>query len=231
MSLPESLMSIHSTSSGIDTGSAFVGEEEITPDEVLRQMRVAWQNEMAAPCLLPHRYDIIECLVDQVEGMEENLAGRTDKASIRISAHRLELHRLTYITNDYMRRRLQKIEKNPRRALREHQERISEGKPVLLSDQEKRFAERYAKAEAQLMGRTCLGRLQPSFQKIPVPVTDLECERVYAEVVQENAESAIVPDYQDRTAEVVVELEKGTVHLLPYLSVQQQVEQGSVRLL
>ncbi|KHJ77616.1 hypothetical protein OESDEN_22765, partial [Oesophagostomum dentatum] len=42
----------------------------------------------------------------------------------------------------------------------------------------------------------------------------------------DNAEAAIVPDYQDRTAEVVVELEKGTVHLLPFLSVQQQVEQG-----
>ncbi|EPB68268.1 synthetic lethal mutants of dpb11-1 five [Ancylostoma ceylanicum] len=151
----------------------------VAAGQVLRQMRVAWQNEMAAPCLLPHRYDIIECLVDQVEGMEENLAGR----------------------------------------------------PALLSAQELRFAERYAKAEAQLMGKTCLGRLQPSFQKIPVPVVDLECERVYAEVVEENAESAVVPDYQDKTAEVVVELEKGTVHLLPYLSVQQQVEQGSVRLL
>ncbi|CAJ0589374.1 unnamed protein product [Cylicocyclus nassatus] len=229
MALPESLMSVHS-SSGVETQSADV-EEDITPEEILRQMRVAWQNEMAAPCLLPHRFDIIECLVDQIEGMEENLSGRTDKTSIRISAHRLELHRLTYITNDYMRRRLQKIEQNPRRALRENQERLAEGKSALLSDQEKRFAERYAKAEAQLMGRTCLGRLQPSFQKIPVPVLDLECERVYAEVVADNAEAAIVPDYQDKSAEVVVELEKGTVHLLPYLSVQEHVEQGTVRLL
>ncbi|KAK6015384.1 hypothetical protein OSTOST_19192 [Ostertagia ostertagi] len=81
------------------------------------------------------------------------------------------------------------------------------------------------------MGKTCLSRLQPSFHKIPVPVSDLECERVYAEVLEDNAESAIVPDYQDKTAEVVVELEKGTVHLLPFQSVQQQVEQGTVRLL
>ncbi|KAJ1345840.1 hypothetical protein KIN20_000463 [Parelaphostrongylus tenuis] len=213
------------------TMSNTVEEEEITPDEVLRQMRLAWQNEMAAPCLLPHRYDIIECLVDQIEGMEENLARRTEKASFRVSAHRLELHRLTYITNDYMRRRLQKIEKNPRRALREHSSRLAEGLSVLLSDQEKLFAERYAKAEAQLMGKICLGHLQPSFHKIPVPVADLECERVYAEVLEDNVESAIVPDYQDKTAEIVVELEKGTVHLLPYQSVQQQVEQGRVRLL
>uniref|UniRef100_A0A0K0CXF0 SLD5_C domain-containing protein n=1 Tax=Angiostrongylus cantonensis TaxID=6313 RepID=A0A0K0CXF0_ANGCA len=48
---------------------------------------------------------------------------------------------------------------------------------------------------------------------------------------KDNVESAIVPDYQDKTAEIVVELEKGTVHLLPYQSIQQQVEQGSVRLL
>ncbi|PIO57388.1 hypothetical protein TELCIR_21204, partial [Teladorsagia circumcincta] len=78
MALPDSLTSIHSSSAGFDTQN-MVEEEEITPDEVLRQMRLAWQNEMAAPCLLPHRYDIVECLVDQIEGMEENLAGRTDK--------------------------------------------------------------------------------------------------------------------------------------------------------
>lgn len=59
----------------------------ISSSQVLRQMRVAWQNEMAAPCLLPHRYDIIECLVDQVEGMEENLAGRTDKVSFTSLLH------------------------------------------------------------------------------------------------------------------------------------------------
>uniref|UniRef100_A0A7I4YTQ4 DNA replication complex GINS protein SLD5 n=1 Tax=Haemonchus contortus TaxID=6289 RepID=A0A7I4YTQ4_HAECO len=230
MALPDTLTSIHSSSAGIDTQDA-IEEEEITPDEVLRQMRLAWQNEMAAPCLLPHRYDIVECLVDQIEGMEENLLGRTDKGSIRISAHRLELHRLTYITNDYMRRRLQKIESNPRRAIRDHVERLKEGKSALLSEQEKTFAERYAKIEAQLMGKTCLGRLQTSFHKIPVPIPDLECERVYAEVLEDNAEPAIVPDYQDKTAEVVVELEKGTVHLLPFQSVQQQVEQGTVRLL
>lgn len=230
MAVPDSLTSIHSSSLGIDTPS-MEEEEEITPDEVLRQMRLAWQNEMAAPCLMPHRYDIIECLVDQIEGMEENLSGRTDKASIRISAHRLELHRLTYITNDYMRRRLQKIETNPRRVLREHMERLTDGKSALLSEQEKRFAERYAKTEAQLMAKICLGHLPPSFHKIPVPVTDLDCERVYAEVMEDNTESAIVPDYQDKTAEVVVELEKGTIHLLPFLSVRQQVEQGQVRLL
>ncbi|VDM57515.1 unnamed protein product [Angiostrongylus costaricensis] len=182
--------------------------------QVLRQMRLAWQNEMAAPCLLPHRYDIIECLVDQIEGMEENLTRRTEKVSFRVSAHRLELHRLTYITNDYMRRRLQKIERNPRRALREHFWRQTEGLSVLLSNQERLFAERYAKAETRLMGKVCLGKC---------------C--VYAEVLKDNVESAIVPDYQDKTAEIVVELEKGTVHLLPYQSVQQQVEQGSVRLL
>ncbi|KJH46314.1 synthetic lethal mutants of dpb11-1 five [Dictyocaulus viviparus] len=155
VTVSDSYMSVHSI--GVDIPSA-VNEEEITPDEVLRQMRLAWQNEMAAPCLLPHRYDIIECLVDQIEGMEENLSRRTEKvASLRISAHRLELHRLTYITNDYMRRRLQKIEKNPRRALREHSNRHTAGLSVLLSDQEKIFAERYAKAEAQLMGEICLG--------------------------------------------------------------------------
>ncbi|WKY10265.1 hypothetical protein Q1695_002538 [Nippostrongylus brasiliensis] len=230
MAIPDSLTSVQSTSEGFDSASLDL-EEEITPDEVLRQMRLAWQNELAAPCLLPHRFDLVECLLDQIEGMEENLAGRTDKASIRIAAHRLELHRLTYLTNDYLRRRLKKIEDNPRRVLRDHAQRLTEGKAALLSDQEKKFAEKYATLEAQLMGKACLGHLQPSFHKIPVPAADLECERVYAEVLEDNVESAIVPDYQDKTAEVVVELEKGTVHLLPFLSIQQQVEQGKIRLL
>uniref|UniRef100_A0A1I7XN08 SWIRM domain-containing protein n=1 Tax=Heterorhabditis bacteriophora TaxID=37862 RepID=A0A1I7XN08_HETBA len=105
------------------------------------------------------------------------------------------------------------------------------GTAALLSEQEKKFAERFAVAVAQLMGKVCLGRLQPSIQKIPVPREDLECERVYVQALVEDIESIMVPDYQDRSSEVIVQLEKNSVHLLPFLSVQDLLEKGSIRLL
>lgn len=47
--------------------------------QVLLKMKRAWQNEAAAPCILPHQYEILEILVDQIDGMDENLARVKDK--------------------------------------------------------------------------------------------------------------------------------------------------------
>ena len=37
-------------------------------------MRAVWKSETNVPsCLLPHRMDLVECLLDQIDGMSENL--------------------------------------------------------------------------------------------------------------------------------------------------------------
>uniref|UniRef100_A0A1I7SYR7 GINS complex subunit 4 n=1 Tax=Caenorhabditis tropicalis TaxID=1561998 RepID=A0A1I7SYR7_9PELO len=85
-------------------------EEMVTPEEVLRKMTIAWQNELCTPCLLPTQMELVDVLLDQIQGMEENIARQTDKAQLRISLHRMELQRISFVTSDYVRCRLRKIE-------------------------------------------------------------------------------------------------------------------------
>lgn len=36
-------------------------------------MKKAWVNEHGSPILLPHKYETVECLLDQLDGMEQNI--------------------------------------------------------------------------------------------------------------------------------------------------------------
>ncbi|CAI4222686.1 unnamed protein product [Auanema sp. JU1783] len=239
-SLPSSAYSDHAA---IEPDFAFNNsnldqEDDTTPAEVLSEMKVSWQNEVASPILLPHRFDAAECLIDQIDGIEENLARQSDKTAPWIAIHRMEQQRLTYIVNDYIRVRLAKIEQNPRWLLKEHERRIQmynpsvEEHPVeLLAPQELEFAKRYAESEGILLGNTFLGRLPPALRKIAVSELDTEFDRVFAEVMVDDVEQVVVPDYQDPTSDVLVGLEKDSVHLIAFNSVQNQIERGQVRLL
>ncbi|PAV76275.1 hypothetical protein WR25_09974 isoform A [Diploscapter pachys] len=201
---PDALLNAASSSgeAAEEIGNEEEDEELITPAEVLLKMKRAWQNEAAAPCILPHQYEILEILVDQIDGMDENLARVKDKTQLKVSIHRAELQRINYLTSDYMRIRLKKIEGNVRRIMTQHNERLRQGKPPLLSEQELRFAEKYAKAEAQLLGKSVLGFLPTPVQKIPHPEEDADLSSVYLQVLEDNVENVPLPDYTDPTAEV-----------------------------
>lgn len=66
-------------------------------------MTQALINESAAPKILPHKIHLVECLVDQIEHMESNISKQTDKSNIKCTAHRMELYRINYIINTYLR--------------------------------------------------------------------------------------------------------------------------------
>lgn len=66
-------------------------------------MTEAFLNESVSPKLLPHKFPYVEALVDQIEGMENNIARETDKTKLKITAHRMELYRIAYIVNSYLR--------------------------------------------------------------------------------------------------------------------------------
>lgn len=66
-------------------------------------MTEVWVNECAAPKLMPHRFDLMECLVDQVEQMESNISTHADTKQLKCAIHRMELHRIRYVINHYLR--------------------------------------------------------------------------------------------------------------------------------
>ena len=86
-------------------------EEELTAAEVLQKLEDAWLNEKHAPELLESKIEIVECMLDQVRTMEENLS-KVKKGDIRVPVHRMETQRIKFMVNSYLRLRLRKIQSN-----------------------------------------------------------------------------------------------------------------------
>merc|ERR1719471_1623190 len=55
--------------------------------------------------------EIVECMMEQVKIMEDNLL-KLKKGDVRVSVHRLELQRIKFMVNSYLRIRLEKIQNN-----------------------------------------------------------------------------------------------------------------------
>ena len=69
----------------VNEGEEF--EEELTAAEVLQKLEDAWLNEKHSPELLEPKMEIVECMMEQVATMEENLS-RLKKGDLRIPVHR-----------------------------------------------------------------------------------------------------------------------------------------------
>ena len=50
----------------------------------------AWLNEKFSPDLLPVKANLVECMLAQIDAMEENIS-RAKKGDFRISIHRMEV--------------------------------------------------------------------------------------------------------------------------------------------
>ena len=50
----------------------------------------AWLNEKLAPDLLENKSDIVDCMMSQIQEMEENIQ-RAKKGDFKVSVHRMEV--------------------------------------------------------------------------------------------------------------------------------------------
>lgn len=116
-------------------------EEEITADAVLKTLQSAWQNERLAPEILPHRNDMVECMLGQIQHMERNI-NKLPKTDLRASIHKMELSRIKFIICNYLKTRLHKIEKYCIPILNEERQRIEPGANY-LTPSEYKYAHEY----------------------------------------------------------------------------------------
>jgi len=66
-------------------------------------MTRAFIDESVSPKLLPHKHHIVDCLMDQVEHMEANIARQADRTGIKCTSHRMEIYRIQHVLNGYLR--------------------------------------------------------------------------------------------------------------------------------
>lgn len=116
-------------------------EEEITAETVLKTLQSAWQNERLAPEILPHRNDMVECMLGQIQHMERNI-NKLPKTDLRACIHKMELNRIKYIICNYLKTRLNKIEKYCISIVNDEKQRIETGTNY-LTPSEFRYAQEY----------------------------------------------------------------------------------------
>ncbi|XP_003412561.1 DNA replication complex GINS protein SLD5 isoform X1 [Loxodonta africana] len=209
------------------------GSDEVvlTPAELIERLEEAWMNEKFAPELLESKSEIVECVIEQLHHMEENLR-RAKKGDLKVSIHRMEMERIRYVLSSYLRCRLRKIEKFFPHILEKEKTR-SDREPSCLSPEEFAFAREYMANTEMYLRNVALKHMPPNLQKVDllrsVPKPDLD-SYVFLRV-KERQENILVEPETDEQRDYVIDLEEGSQHLIRYKTIAPLVASGAVRLI
>uniref|UniRef100_A0AC11DUY4 GINS complex subunit 4 n=1 Tax=Ovis aries TaxID=9940 RepID=A0AC11DUY4_SHEEP len=146
-------------------------EVVLTPAELIDRLEQAWMNEKFAPELLENKSEIVECVMEQLEHMEENLK-RAKKGDLKVSIHQMEMERIRFVLSSYLRCRLMKIEKFFPHILEKEKTRREE-EPSILSPEEFVFAKEFLANTETYLKDTALKHMPPNLQKVDLMRTDL----------------------------------------------------------
>ncbi|KAF7633838.1 DNA replication complex GINS protein SLD5 [Meloidogyne graminicola] len=221
-----------------------VSDEFLTPSEVLKELTQAFLNESVSPKLLPEKLDLVDKMLLQKNLIERMMERNPNKKSLICSMHKMELCRIEYLINSYLRIRLLKIEKNPAQILQEHSDRLKtilaqlkEGnninslKSELLDGRELKFAQKLLNSNSMLFDDSFLSKIPASIKWLPVAEDGAENDRVFIEVLKDGLEEIPITNMADPNSEILLRLEKGSRHFLPFNCIQHLLENFDVCLL
>lgn len=196
--------------------------------QVLENLQNTWLNEKFAPELLPHQTDMLDLMLGQIAHMEENIS-QLDKNDFRCIAHKMELERIKYIVASYLRIRLRKIETFTKEILNEDAGRPAAQKR--LSDEERRYAEAYSDSINKHFH-------QVAIQHMPQNLREDAAAGRNREIVTPNLTSHIFLRANEAVASVIVgasdeevDLDTGSLHIMPYNLAANLLLDGKVQLI
>lgn len=203
-------------------------QEEISAQKVLQTVEQAWLNEKFSPEILPHQTDYVDCLLEQIKGMEGNLA-KLSKTDPKVDLHKLELERIKFVITSYLRTRLKKIECFCVSLLEEEANRPEGG--TYLSPAELRFAKEFAQ-NADNHFDTILRHMPQLFNKLEKnkKIIEPNLNSFVFLKCNKHIDSVIIKNTLEGQEEEIV-LEDGSQHLMPYSSVAEFVKEGAVQLI
>lgn len=70
--------------------------ETLTAAQVFARMEEVWLNEKFSPELQAHKSDVADCVVQQLNAMQQNL-DRVKKNDLKACIHRMETERIRYV--------------------------------------------------------------------------------------------------------------------------------------
>ncbi|XP_068200901.1 DNA replication complex GINS protein SLD5 [Palaemon carinicauda] len=217
-----------------DSGDIIEGSDEegeaMTAAEVLQKLEEAWITEKMSPTLERHQSEYVECMLDQINQMTENLK-RCKKHDFRVAIHKMEIDRIRYMISSYLRIRIEKIEKFAHYLL--EKEKTTDEESSLLSASELQYAKEYA------------ANLESHFQSVvlqhvPENLRNFDPGKM---AVKPNLDSFVFLKVKEETPAVVIEddsgegrdeevdLEKDSQHLMRYKPVSHLLHSGAIHLI
>lgn len=191
---------------------------------MLENLQNTWLNEKFAPELLPQQTDMLDLMLGQIEHMEENIS-KLDKNDFRYVAHSMELERIKYIAISYLRCRIRKIETFTRSILMDDEQRDPNKKR--LSDDELNYAENHMELLRKHFNQIAIQHMPPNLR-----------EESPKEIVTPNLMSHIFLRANESVPSVIVglndeevDLEEGSLHIMPYKLASDLVIDGKVQLI
>ncbi|CAH1643453.1 unnamed protein product [Spodoptera littoralis] len=204
-------------------------EEEITADVVLKTLQSAWQNERLAPEILPHRNDMVECMLGQIQHMERNI-NKLPKTDLRATIHKMELSRIKFIICNYLKTRLSKIEKYCIPILNEERQRVESG-TNFLTPMEYKYAQEYLLNMENHMKTVVLDKMPGNMQMFEtnkMAVHPNMQSHVFLKA-NETINGVVLEDLAGEDEEI--DLEEGSQHILQYKPIADLVKNGKVQLI
>ncbi|XP_043266008.1 DNA replication complex GINS protein SLD5 [Colletes gigas] len=201
-------------------------EEELTAQSALLAIEDAWLNEKFAPEILPHQSDLVDCMLQQITHMEENIK-RLEKGDLRFMIHRMELDRIKFVISSYLRVRLEKIEKYTIHIL--SQEANRSGDQCYLTAAELQFAKDFLASIETLFRTIALQHMPGSFQAFEVNkmIVKPNMQTYVFLRANEKINGIVLPDSLDEE----IDFEQGSQHIIQYSAVADLVKSGAVQLI
>ncbi|KAL4623089.1 DNA replication complex GINS protein SLD5 [Arapaima gigas] len=193
-------------------------DDELTPAELIARLEEAWMNEKFSPELLENKSEIVECVMEQLIHMEENLQ-RVKKGDIKASVHRMEIDRIRFVLSSYLRSRLQKIEKYFPHVLEKEKSRAASD-PSFLSPEEFAFAKEYLANTETYLKAVALRHMPPNLQTVDIlkAVPEPPLDSFVFLRVRERQENILIEPETDEQREYVTDLEEGAELLQDFQS-------------
>lgn len=167
---------------------------------------------------------MLDLVLVQIKHMEQNIA-QLDKNDFRYVAHQMELERIKYIATNYLRCRLKKIESFTRCILNEDDQREVDYRR--LSDAERNYAEKHMALIKKHFHQIAIQHMPQNLQ-----------EESTRETVTPNLMSHIFLRANQSVASVIVgandeevDLETGSLHIMPYKLAADLLLGGKIQLI
>ncbi|XP_046836019.1 DNA replication complex GINS protein SLD5 isoform X1 [Vespa crabro] len=201
-------------------------EEVLTAENALEAIENAWLNEKFSPEILPHKFDLVDCMLQQISHMEENMK-RLERDDLRLVVHRMELDRIRFLISSYLRIRLEKIERYTIHILSEEASR--EPDEAYLTPEELRFAKDYLGSIENLFKTVALQHMPTNFQGFEIDKVSTKPNMQTHVFLRANERitGIVLPGVIDEE----IDFEAGSQHIIQYNAIANLVKSGAVQLI